>query len=124
MPRAVSALEARFDAAWEQAQAGFPAPVADYRFHATRKWELDRAWPAAKVAVELEGGSWGGGRHTRGSGYEKDCEKYNTAAVEGWLVLRFTTSMLRESPERCLAWITRALEQRHESISTTSAGLS
>jgi hypothetical protein len=32
----------------------------------------------------------------RGSGFEKDCEKYNAAAILGWCVLRYTKRMLDE----------------------------
>lgn len=41
------------------------------------------------IAVELEGGVWTGGRHTRGSGFIADCEKYNRAAAMGYFVFRF-----------------------------------
>ena len=41
--------------------------------------------PVAKVAVEIEGGTWNAGRHTRlPRGFAQDCEKYNTAVVCGW----------------------------------------
>jgi len=69
-------------------QEGLPAPEAEYRFHPTRKWRFDWAFKYHQVAVEVEGGAFSGGRHTRGVGFVKDMEKYNTAASMGWLVLR------------------------------------
>ena len=60
--------------------AGLPEPVREFKFHPTRRWRFDFAWPDHKVAAEVEGGTWTGGRHTRGSGFEKDCHKYNAAA--------------------------------------------
>jgi very-short-patch-repair endonuclease len=60
----------------------------EYRFHPVRRWRFDMAFPEPKVAVEIEGGVWTGGRHVRGKGFRKDCEKYNTAAAMGWRVLR------------------------------------
>ncbi len=67
----------------------------EYRFAPPRRWRADIAFVAEKVIVECDGGSWTGGRHTTGSGFEKDCEKLNEAAVLGWLVLRFTTGMVK-----------------------------
>ena len=61
-----------------------------HRLDAGRLWRFDFAWPALKLAAECEGGTYSGGRHTTGAGFEKDAEKYNTAAVQGWTVLRFT----------------------------------
>lgn len=72
-----------------------PMPVEEFKFHPERKWRFDFAYPDLKIAIEVEGGTWSGGRHTRGSGYEKDCEKYNTACLLGWSVLRFTSSMIK-----------------------------
>ena len=76
--------------------ANLPLPVTEYRFHPTRRWRFDFAWPEHKLAVEIEGGAWTGGRHTRGSGFVGDCDKYNAATILGWRVLRFTTSHLRD----------------------------
>ena len=71
---------------------GYPDPVPEYRFHPTRKWCFDLAFPAERVAVEFEGFAPGGaaGRHQRPRGYEGDCEKYSTAAATGWRVIRVT----------------------------------
>ncbi|MCG6219241.1 endonuclease domain-containing protein [Vibrio diabolicus] len=74
---------------------GLAQPEKEYRFHETRRWRFDFAYPEQQLAVEVEGGTWAGGRHTRGSGYEKDCEKYNAAALRGWSILRFTGSMIK-----------------------------
>lgn len=65
--------------------------VKEFRFHPTRKWRFDYAFPSKRVAVEVDGGVWSGGRHINPSGYINDLEKLNTAASMGWLVLRITT---------------------------------
>jgi very-short-patch-repair endonuclease len=62
----------------------------EYRFHPYRRWRFDIAVPDLMVAVEIEGGIWSGGRHTRGKGYQGDMEKYNAAQMLGWKVLRYT----------------------------------
>lgn len=90
--------------------AGLPRPVREHRFHATRKWRFDYALPGRlMIALEVEGGVWTGGRHTRGAGYLGDCEKYNEAALLGWLVLRCTPSKLRTQG---LALLQRAVNAR------------
>ena len=78
------------------ADADVPTYQREHRFHPTRRWRFDFAWPDYKLAVEVEGGAWTGGRHTRGSGFVADCDKYNAATVLGWRVLRYTTSHLRD----------------------------
>ncbi len=70
-------------------------PVREYRFHPIRQWRFDFAWPELKLAVEVEGGTWSNGRHTRGSGFEEDCEKYSQAMVLGWNVYRCTGDMVK-----------------------------
>lgn len=64
------------------------APVRELVFHGERKWRFDFAWPDRKIAVEIEGGAWSRGRHTRGAGFREDCIKYGEAFRLGWTVLR------------------------------------
>jgi len=73
--------------------AGFPQPEKQFRFHPTRRWTADFAYPQHKILIECEGGCWVSGRHNRGAGFTKDCEKYNQATVLGWKVLRYTGNM-------------------------------
>jgi very-short-patch-repair endonuclease len=72
-----------------------PAPEREYRFHPTRMWRFDFAWPAQRIAVEVEGGVYVGGRHTRGRGFVNDCTKLNAAAAMGYRVFRFPTEFVR-----------------------------
>ena len=59
----------------------------EYRFHPTRKWRLD--WfHESGVGVEIEGGIWTKGRHTRGKGFLADIEKYNALSEGGILLFR------------------------------------
>lgn len=69
---------------------GLPMPTPEYRFHPERKWRIDYYFEqdGKKVALEVEGGVWTGGRHTRGSGYVKDVEKYNALTLAGIYLLR------------------------------------
>lgn len=61
-------------------------------FGKTRRWRFDYANPDERIAWEVEGGHWAGGRHNTGTGFEKDMEKYNHATLLGWRVIRSTTS--------------------------------
>lgn len=68
-------------------ESGLPEPTFEHRFHPTRKWQLDLAWPDRRVCVEVQGGIWTGGRHTRGAAMLKEWEKLNELAGLGWRVL-------------------------------------
>jgi very-short-patch-repair endonuclease len=101
-------------------QAGIPFE-REYRFHYERKWRADfavgdnpRFGPPHffDVLIEIDGGSWVAGRHTRGSGFEKDAEKLNAAAELGYRVLRYTPRMI-ESGE-ALEQIRRILSMNIE----------
>jgi very-short-patch-repair endonuclease len=70
--------------------------VQEYRFAPPRRWRFDFAQPDHKVAIEVEGGSWVGGRHNRGTGFAADCEKYNEATRLGWKVIRLTPKMIED----------------------------
>jgi very-short-patch-repair endonuclease len=103
----MSELEIAFDALW--ARLGYP-PIwtPEYRFAPPRRFRFDRAMPAVRVAVELDGGTWSRGRHVRGDGYERDCEKTNLASERGWRVFHLTRSMLENDPARWLEMIAEA----------------
>lgn len=85
-----------------------PEPVAEYKFCSTRKWRLDWAWPEQKLALEIEGGIWTRGRHTRPRGFINDMEKYNQLAIIGWRLIRVTPQQIRSGEaitivRQCLA---------------------
>jgi very-short-patch-repair endonuclease len=87
--------------------AGLPVPVAEYKFHPTRRWRFDYALPDKSIGIEVDGAVWTNGRHTRGSGYQKDLEKYNEALILGWRVLRVSTGQVQNG--QALTWIERLL---------------
>jgi hypothetical protein len=68
--------------------------IKEHRFYNPRKWRFDYALPRYKIAVEVEGGVWTGGRHIRPQGFLGDIEKYNTATLLGWRVFRTTPDNL------------------------------
>jgi len=98
-------------------QANIVAPDTEYRFSAPRKWRFDLAWPNLMLAVEVEGGVHSRGRHTRPAGYEKDCEKYNSAILLGWRVLRVTSKHIMSG--EALLWIEQAIGMTDTTNNTT-----
>ena len=62
--------------------------IKEHKFHPVRRWRFDYAIPTAKIAIEVEVGVWTGGRHTSPKGFLNDMEKYNTATIMGWRLLR------------------------------------
>jgi hypothetical protein len=119
-------------------QAALPAHETEFVFYPGRRWRFDFAWPAFRIAFEIEGGAFGravhidrgwqrqrggavaaiapgttirvGGRHQSGKGFEGDIEKYNAAAIAGWIVLRATTRQVRDG--EALAWLRVAFAAR------------
>lgn len=81
----------------------------EFVFAAPRKWRLDFAWPDDKIAVEVEGGTWTNGRHSRGAGFAADCEKYARAAILGWTVLRVTGDHVKSG--QALQWLEELMER-------------
>lgn len=72
-------------------QEGIPQPKSEHKFALNgRRWRFDYAWLDPLVALEVEGGIWVRGRHSRGAGMLSDMDKYNHAALTGWTVLRTT----------------------------------
>jgi len=78
------------------ALAGLPEPVREHRFHEVRQWRIDFAWPGQKLAAEVNGGTWGNGRHNRPSAIAKEYEKLNHLALAGWRVMLFSTDMVKD----------------------------
>ena len=129
-----SQLERAFLTQWRRLAPHCWEPLHEYRFAAQhvgraaglrqrlkdaglRDWRFDFAWPhfliegmdRGGVAVELDGGTWTRGRHTRGAGYRGDCEKLNAATSLGWRCYRVTTDMLDDDPAGVVAMIREAL---------------
>jgi hypothetical protein len=90
--------------------AGLPEPEPEFKFHETRRWRMDYAWPEQRVYLEVDGGVWIGGRHTSGAGWVKDAEKHNAAAVLGWRRLQCQPAELLEGPTIALVRDALAVE--------------
>ena len=86
-----------------------PVPVAEFKFHPTRKYRADWAFVDARLLVEVEGGAFlkDGGRHNRGAGFRNDLEKYAEAAILGYRVIRVLPEWIEDG--RALTYVERAL---------------
>lgn len=82
-----SGIETSFEI-WLGQNEHIPTPQREYQFHPTRQWRFDFAWVDHKFAVEIEGLTYGGGRHQRLHGFLGDAEKYESAMLLGWTVFR------------------------------------
>ena len=66
---------------------GIPEPTYEYKFHSVRRWKMDIAWPEQKVFLEVQGGIFVNGRHSRGAAMLKEWDKVNAASCMGWRIL-------------------------------------
>lgn len=73
-----------------------PEAKRQYKFHPSRQWQFDFSWPQAKIAVEIDGGTYLRGRHVQPEGFRKDCQKINAAQLLGWTVFRGDTRMVKD----------------------------
>jgi len=93
-------------------QAGIPFE-REYRFAPPRRWRSDFLVHGdglvdfESLLVEIDGGGFIAGRHTRGTGFENDAEKASAAAILGYRVIRATPRQVEDG--RALAWIRQAL---------------
>lgn len=74
-----------------------------------RCWRLDfliGRHTRRPVAIEVQGGTWIGGAHSRGAGQERDCEKAAHAAMAGITLVPVTGGQIKSGA--AIGWI-RAL---------------
>lgn len=86
---------------------GVQGYTREHRAIPGRQFRIDIAFPELKLAIEVMGGTWSNGRHTRGAGYEADCEKACLLAGLGWRYLPVTSEQVRSG--KALKWIEKAL---------------
>lgn len=112
-----SILESRFMWAWSRwGDPALPKPTLEFRFHPTRKWRWDAAWPQYKVAVDIQGGTFIHGKHSRGGRQTDDFDKMNAAAQLGWCVIHLDTTMLTKQQIRLRKTIDLVCSILHQSI--------
>jgi len=96
-------LENLFLSVWES--LGGPPLQREVRLIPNRKFRVDFYDPTNRIAYEIEGGVFSGGRHTRGVGFIKDCEKYNLHLAAGIPVYRIPSPLItKEYIEWLISW--------------------
>ncbi len=73
-----------------------------------RRYRLDFAWPAERVAVEADGWSAHGARRA----FERDRRRSADLAAAGWRVLPVTWTQISQQPADVIARVRAALEMR------------
>jgi hypothetical protein len=100
--------------------ANLPEPDREFTFAKKalkRLWRFDFSWSkdGMKLAVEVNGGVYSRGRHSRGAGQEEDFIKVNEAQMLGWWVLQFSTGQVKSGI--ALKMIERAMSIQLENFS-------
>jgi hypothetical protein len=107
----LSALEDQFLSLWqvhcpklilEREFSDIAAWEADYqerylKSKRSKRYRLDFAHPDSRIGIEIQGGVYNRGRHVTGSGYERDCRKYNLAYTSGWTIFLLTSQMAKDA---------------------------
>jgi very-short-patch-repair endonuclease len=67
----------------------------EYRWHSTRKFRFDLMVRSKRLAVEVDGGLFINGGHTRGARREYDYERDAEALAAGWKVMRVSPRQVK-----------------------------
>lgn len=98
---------------------GLPEPDLEWRLYpddvlpGRRKrvpFRFDAAWPAYWLAVEVQGGAFIRGGHTRGAGFRRDQEKLCEAVAQGWACFGVLPEWVASG--RAALYVERALMKR------------
>jgi very-short-patch-repair endonuclease len=109
-PRAESKLET--DLLQQVGLAGLPMPEREVRLIPDRRFRWDFVWRSARLTVEIQGGTWVQGAHSRGAGQARDAKKQTLAVMAGWRCLVVTSDQIRSG--EALGWIEEALKGARE----------
>lgn len=82
-----------------------PPPQREYRFMPNRDFRLDYAWPAQKIAVEVNGMA-----HRIKERFLRDTEKVAYALIHGWIVLPISGDDVRSG--RGVSWLVTLWEMK------------
>ena len=93
--------------------SGLGGWIANHRVQAGSRWyELDLAFPAQRLAVEIDGRAF----HSDAKSFQRDRHRQNDLVAAGWTVLRFTWSDLVDRPK----YVVNAIREAHRLPETRS----
>jgi hypothetical protein len=96
--------------------SSLPRSVGQYRFRAgSTAVRVDRAWPEAKLAVELDGAR----HHTSPEDRRRDLARDAALAAAGWVVLRFTYADVRRDPRSVRARVLEVYRMRMSQLAVS-----
>lgn len=78
------------------ARSALPPPEIDVELLPARRYRSDYAWPERRITLEVDGtirGAQGG--HQSEDGMTSDARKALLLAIDGWLTVRVTATMIR-----------------------------
>lgn len=84
--RSVSAANKLFDAMCEANGLPLPDHEVEFALELGRKWRFDHLFDGW-LALEVQGGNWINGRHTRAGNLKDEYEKLNTAVLLGYATI-------------------------------------
>ena len=75
-------------------------PETGYKFHPSKRWRFDFAWPSRQIAIKYEGIFSVG-----------DCDEYNEAQKMGWTVFMLIAAQVESgAASELLVWIQTRLK--------------
>ena len=82
----------------------------EFVFAPPRKWRADWRVAGSRILIEYEGGLFmeSGGAHKAVGNILRDIEKYNAAAIAGWIVIRISPKFVPSG--QALKWVEDALK--------------
>ena len=101
-----------FEKLWKS--CGGPALETEHLFHEVRKWRMDYVHRDTKTAIELDGGVYVQGRHSRAKGIQDACDKKNSAIQMGWDVFVLCTGIITEDRVRAIVEFVKQKNKNNE----------
>ena len=90
-----SSLELKFDFLWNQLYPNIDLET-EVKLIPKRRFRFDYVHHPSKTAIEVNGGNYIRGRHTRASGLENEYEKIRLAAKLGYQTIIISGSQINE----------------------------